>query len=603
MSEMQARLDYADAIADWFLDIGDAHILRGELEDGLKCSHIAANILCRQNRILSSARIESNFQSVARCLGERHGLRGATQHKSEQKETCLHVMTHALPLGGVTAMATRWMGNDQSGRVHSVALLAQEVPVPDQLLQAARATGGVVYRADPKESFLQRAVWLRNLTNELASFVVLHIDVCDVIAGVAFGIKGGPPVLLVNHSAHVFWTGASIADLIVNCRGSVLEGVWAATYRGTPRYATIPIPLPPNLSDSGKTRGLAKKKIGLPENSVVILTVGASFKYLPANGLDFIEVCESIIKELPDAYLLVVGLREDERWQSASRRSESRIRALGTLSQSQLAMIHEATDVYVEGFPFGTTTSLLEAGLNGIPVVLSPAECPPPYGTDGVAVDDVLERPASVAEYEQKVVLLGRSVAERERWGSKLRAAVIQHHTGLGWNQYLDNTMRKFPQQHLAYPAATPVRTPTVVHEYWSNFQIKWSWAYEETLENAVMHALSAGLHPRLTKTVRQGCRNFRSVRSHRTIPLPLLVLLCNFLLPFLPSAWAGKVFRLCAFLFRGFLFSRVRKRLVRLFRKTDEPGSAYKEYFQAPGHQELFLGSDPAVLKKQPQT
>jgi hypothetical protein len=595
MSEIQAKLDYAEAIADWFLDLSEAHILRGELEEGLQCIHIAANILCRQNRLLSSARIESNLQSVAHSLGENHGLRSAVQHKSEQTETCLHVITHALPLGGATAMATRWMGNDRSGGVHNVALLSQEVPVPDQLRQAARVTGGVIYTADPKESFLQRAVWLRNLANELASFVVLHIDVSDVIAGVAFGINGGPPVLLVNHAAHLFWTGASVTDLIVNCRGSALEAEWAETYRGTSRYATIPIPLPePSLSGSDKSlqKNEAKKKIGLPENSVVILTVGAAFKYLPANGLDFIEVCEHIIKELPEAHVLVVGLREDEHWQNASRRSGSRIRALGTLSQTQLATVQQATDIYIEGFPFGTTTSLLEAGLQGIPAILAPAECPPPYGTDGVAVDDVLERPASVAEYEEKVVLLGRSVADRERWGSKLRAAIIQHHTGSGWNQYLDSAIKKLPQQHLAYPPPTPVRTPTNVHEYWSSFLIKWSWAYEETLENAVMHAFSVGLRPRLTKRVNQACRDFRSIRSHCTVPLPLVALLCNFSV--LPAGWAGKPFWLCAFLFRRSLFSRVRKRFVRLFRKTHRPARAYQEYLQMPPHRELFLGKIP---------
>ena len=599
MSEIQTKLDYAEIIADWFVNLGADHILRGELENGLKCNYIAANILCRQNRILSCSGIELNLHSVARCLGPQHGLRGATPPKCGHSSTCLHVMSHALPLGGVTAMATRWIRNDQSGRIHSVALLAQELAVPEQLLQAARGTGGDVYTAEPGQSFLQRAVWLRNLASEVASFVILHIDVSDVIAGVAFGTSGGPPVMLVNHTAHVFWTGVSIADLILNCRGSVLEGVWAAKYRGTPRFATVPIPLldptliTPKKSPEFDRKSNHKTVIGLPEDCVVILTVGAYFKYLPANGLDFLNVCESIVKELPEAYLLLVGLSEDERWKSASRRSGGRIRALGILSQSQLAMIHEATDVYVEGFPFGTTTSLLEAGLKGIPVVLSPSECQPPYGSDGVALDDVLERPASVLEYKRKVILLARSLADRAYWGTKFRAAVTSHHTGKGWNQHLESVMQKIPQKHMVYPPSTPARTPTEVHEYWSNFLEEWNWGYEETLENALAQAISLGLYPRISKSFRKTCREFGVLRSRCTIPVPFLAIICNWILPLCPSLLAYKVFHITAFIFRRSLVPRVVNLIVRPFHKNRRRGSAYEEYRQVPGQRDFFAATD----------
>ena len=178
----------------------------------------------------------------------------------------------------------------------------------------------------------------------------------DVICGVAFGIDGGPPVLLVNHSAHIFWTGASIADLVVNCRGSALEGIWATAYRGIARYATVPIPLlgagsHPSTQAQAIVKREAKKRIGIPEDSIVILTVGASFKYLPLDGLDFVGVCESVLKELPGAFLLAVGVNDDPRWRAASARSGSRMRALGTIPQSRLGAIHNAADVYIEAFP------------------------------------------------------------------------------------------------------------------------------------------------------------------------------------------------------------------------------------------------------------
>jgi len=90
--------------------------------------------------------------------------------------------------------------------------------------------------------------------------------------------------------------------------------------------------------------------------------------------LDFLAVAEELLCQLPGAYILAVGVREDERWRAVSERTGSRLRALGR--QSQVSDYHDAADLYIEGFPFGSTTALLEAGLRGIPVILAPATCP-----------------------------------------------------------------------------------------------------------------------------------------------------------------------------------------------------------------------------------
>lgn len=610
MSDMQAKLDYADAIADWFLEIGQAHCLHGHLEEGLKCTHIAATILSRQNRNLSSACLESNIRFVASCLADRYNARRPGHIKTGQKEVCLHVLNEALPAGGLTAMAIRWMSADRNRRIHSVALLSQEIPIPDALLQAVGDTGGSIYTANQADEFLHRAVWLKNLANGLASYVILHIGVSDVICGVAFGTKDGPPVLLVNHTAHAFWTGASIADLVVNCRGSALEALWTSTHRGIPRHATVPIPLT-EPSDLASVRALApgikrdaKEMMGLPPDAVAIITVGAGFKYLSVGELDFVEVLESVLSQLPEVFLLAVGFDADERWSNASRRVGSRIRVLGALSQLQLAKVHEAADVYVEGFPFGTTTALLEAGLKGIPVVLAPVQCPPPYGTDGVAVDDVVERPRTLDEYKIKIIQLCKDPVERASQGKKIKDSVVRHHTGSGWGQYLENALKALPREHCVYPSMPSVRTPEAIHEYWAELMSKWSAGYEETLEHAVTRALSVGLRPRLTQAAREACVKYRSVRHHRTIPLPLLVFLCNVLFPALPTPWVNKIFRLLSFLYRGSVFSRARRRIVRLFGGTDGT-SGYEAYRQIRGCPELFRSAKDsvAVLEEQAET
>jgi len=586
MSKMQTKLDYADAIADWFLDICDRHIGKGDFENALKSAHVAATILCRQNRTLASPRIEAALHVVAEHLSHDISLPKVPAEKGD-KSVCLHVMDEALRAGGLTAMAIRWMRNDQSGRIHSVALLSQDVPIPDDLRDAVRTRRGNIYTADPAASFLQRARWLKKLAHETADYVILHIGVADVIAGVAFGADGGPPVMLVNHAAHIFWTGVSIADLVVNCRGSALETFWTSIYRDA-RCATVPIPLvdPNPFGDQSQRcradKREAKEAIGVPSDATVILTVGAWYKYLPVDGLDFVETMQGVVQEVPEAFLLVVGFHADSRWNQASARAGDRIRALGIVSQDQLAAIHQAADVYVEGFPVGSTSALLEAGLQGIPVVLGPSPSPPPYTTDGVALDNTLDRATSISDYKHKIVQLSRNHLERHSCGSGIRAAIGCHHTGDGWRQYLETALKMLPPRHSVRAAVTPVPTPVTVHEYWSAFVAQNNSKYEETLEHAVIRALQIGLRPRLTKTVMQACRDYSAVRRRLSMPLPLLFLLCNCLLPLLPLKLAQAAFRLSAFLCRPSALQRLRAHFHAILRGRAASRSWYEEYRNA---------------------
>jgi len=105
------------------------------------------------------------------------------------------------------------------------------------------------------------------------------------VTRLAFGVEGGPPVLMVNHSAHIFWAGSSIADLVINCRGSQLEESWTKVHRGIPRCATLPIPLPDSaatgIAVDDRKRDRAKERFGIPADAFVILTVGIHISIRP----------------------------------------------------------------------------------------------------------------------------------------------------------------------------------------------------------------------------------------------------------------------------------------------------------------------------------
>jgi hypothetical protein len=112
----------------------------------------------------------------------------------------LHVIDNALPFGGHTAMARRWITTGPENNVHSVALPDQHHPVPPALADAVCSSGGEIFQPEPNGSLLSRAIWLRKLASAKADRVVLHIGNDNVVAPAAFGVDGGPPVVFVDHS-------------------------------------------------------------------------------------------------------------------------------------------------------------------------------------------------------------------------------------------------------------------------------------------------------------------------------------------------------------------------------------------------------------------
>ncbi|MCI0390831.1 MAG: hypothetical protein MOB07_18955 [Acidobacteria bacterium] len=591
-------LDCRAALADCFLDLGDSCIRNQAYDDALKYIDLAISFFIAQNRDLSSSRIEASLRAIANLLPAEKEKANAKPIDPSRKPVCLHVLKEAFAFGGHTAMATRWMKLDSDDRIHSVVLLDQQLSPPDELVKAVSESGGEIFIADRELAPLRQAAWLRELARNLAAYVILHVDTSNLIASVAFGKEVGPPVLMVNHAAHIFWVGVSMPDVIVNCLGARLEEDWTKIHRGANNCATIPIPLLEARTfaqaepDLRERKSRAREIIGVPRESILIMTVGASYKYKPLGKIDFLKTCQDILEAVPDAFILAAGVIEDDRWRDASNKLGFRLRALGSLSQSEIALLHQASDLYIEGFPIGSVTALLESGLQGLPVVLAPAECPPPYSSDGVALDDTLERPDSLNRYKLEVVRLCGNPAERISAGLRLRNAILAHHTGAGWKRYLTTALQALPPGRRVYPIQAPVRTPPAIYEYWSEFEKTRSQNMSiQILEEQIFRAFSFGLRPKITPEMKRAWRNARRFRTGGVIPLHFLSLLCNYCLPLLPLPLARIIFRIVKFFFRGGLLGRAREKAGRMFRRADDSQSPEGQYRYLPEQSQWLSG------------
>lgn len=542
----RAGTEQLQAVADVLIAAAEGMIKAGEGEAAANLLQLAARALEGQSRWLASERMEQAIQALAATLPSA----ASTTRCQPARMRWLHVLNRALPYGGHTAMAARWMTSGEPGEIHDAVLLDQPEPVPDILARAVADTGGQVSVLDPASPILARAAELRHIVNAKGvTGVVLHVDTHDVIAALAFGVPGGPPVMIVNHAAHIFWAGGSCTDLVVNCRGSRLEAFWTSHHRGFKRHSIVPIPLvPPSATDLAsaakrgqETREQIRAELGLPAEACIILTVGDLYKYQPALGLDFIETCRRLLAARDDLVILGVGVLPNARWEDVARETGGRLRALGR--QTDVARFHRAADIYIEGFPFGSTTALLEAGLARMPVVLAPGECRPPFGTDGVAVDDTLRRLPDVAAYEREILHLVANRSAREELANAFHSSVLRHHTGKGWREYLRAAMAALPATHNVHRRLRPVETGVEDYAYWHDFRSAGNSPPGRWLDDYLLLCIRTGKRTRISKPLIEACEANRESRRGAAIPMPLLRLLCNVVMPMLPTPLARKAF------------------------------------------------------------
>jgi hypothetical protein len=382
----------------------------------------------------------------------------------------LHVMSIGYAVGGHSALLRRWVEADGSGDEHHLVLTSMSEFAVPELSAAIAQRGGRVSLLGDKPALMERARRLREIAWREADRVVLHSHMWDIVPAIAFGIPGGPPVLLLNHADHTFWVGAATADRIVNLRQSGED--LTIRYRGVERNFLLPIPLP-GPGDPvrlAQQREAMRRALGIPPRALVFLTIGAAFKYCAMGALDFLAMARRLLAALPEAYLLAVGpSAHSPDWAAATQALTPRLIALGP--QHPVAGYHAAADIYLEGFPFDSATALLEAAVAGLPVVCIPASAPLPFSAHHFPLS-VVAQPADVADYLTQALALSASPAMRLTKAASLRGAVVGLHCGEAWRRSLAELKLAVPDEHGLY-AIHPSELATELDRFWTEFLMR----------------------------------------------------------------------------------------------------------------------------------
>lgn len=429
----EARLAENAACFRRIVDDAERLAEQGRYDEACVQVFIAAfHAVARHSGIWASPRLERLLTRIAqRTLSEPPGRRAPAKIRH-----VMHVTTQVPTVGGLARMMERWIRTDAE-RMHSVVVTRQStMPLPDSIRDAVAQRHGRLHILDHgRGGLIERAQRLRDIAQE-ADLVVLHIHPFDIVPQLAFATPNRPPVAFLDHADHAFWLGTHITDVMVSMRRAGQRIM--IERRGIPpeRIALLPtIIAEPRRQLS---RQEAKRRICVPEDSVLLLSVARARKYVTVGGTSFADLHVSTLLEHPKAILLTVGPGKRDDWSDAVEQCGGRIVSLP--EQDDPSPYFEAADIYVDSFPFVSITSTLEAAGLGTPAVsLFPfGETSDVLGCNMPGLDGLLVTCTSRSAYEAELSRLITEEAYRHELGQALHRQISAHHLDHAWLEKLE---------------------------------------------------------------------------------------------------------------------------------------------------------------------
>ncbi len=446
LAAAQARFaDFNAAVAK-----AEALYKRGKLEQASVHAAIAAMTAVSPHAgFYVSPRLERMLVDIGRRTAKPTTYR---RQQGKMIRHVLHVVSEVLPVGGLTNMLTRWIAED-STRTHSIAAIHHRGELPQATRDAVAKTGGKIHRINRTPGF--QTAWaeeLRQLARQHDA-VVLCIYGQDPVAVMAFAEPAKlPPILYLNHGDHLFWLGASIADVVMNMRDEAQKLSIARRTIAPERNVVVPTMVSPAVRT--RSREDAKRALGMASDTILLMSAARGMKYRTVNGVTFAAPHVGLLKKYPKAQLLVVGAGERPDWQADCAAVEGRIQPLPETSDTYLYF--EAADIFVDSFPFVSSTSMMEAAGLEVPLVSRF------YGEPEARIFAInhpgIDKPTLHGATEQEYVAhLDRLIADpalREAKGKQARESVLHFHTPPSWLTFIERAYSLAEQLPPIDPAA-----------------------------------------------------------------------------------------------------------------------------------------------------
>jgi len=347
-----------------------------------------------------------------------------------------HLMTQAYEIGGHTKLVTRWIQNDDKHK-HNVLLLNQgTLPIPEQLKIAVSSSKGTINFIKQINGIIEKSQSILDSITKLDSdVVVLHIHPYDISVIPTLSKLENTPVIFLNHADHVFWVGGSVANVNACIRDSAIA--ISISRRHIPSNNNLVLPIPLTKAPLCKNRKELKESLGLV-GKTVLLSIASSYKYKPSSDKDFCKSLLPIIDAKSDTVLIVIGPSlEDKYWKHYHNLSDGRIIPLGI--KNDISDYYFVSDIYIDSIPFGSLTSVLDAGNRGIPTLfLSDPSTNLNFDYEYLKKHSAL-RADSINDLQKKLIFLIDNIEYRKTLGEKVKEEIVSHHCLPDWLNYLED--------------------------------------------------------------------------------------------------------------------------------------------------------------------
>jgi glycosyltransferase involved in cell wall biosynthesis len=398
---------------------------RGDDERTLRWLSLAAEIAWTAHPgRFADGRLEAVALRIGQRLQPAAAMAAAQAHdaaSTNERRRVLHVATTVYGVGGHTRLIENWIKSDNS-TLHSLVLLDQgEFGIPPGLAGLIADSGGELIALPASASLLGKAQRLRRIAQSGYDCLILHHHPNDVVPLVALAAAECPPVAVMNHADHVFWLGVSVADAVIEFRH---YGARLSRDRRSARQMLM-LPLPIELPSPPLDRAQARARLNIPDTEVMLLSIGQGYKYTPTKKHNFFHTLHQVLADNPTARLYVVGVSE-EQFSSFGVPYNDRFELLGFISDP--TAYEAAADIYLESFPYGSYTALIETIARGAcPVLMYSPQSHTDISRD-VSLNGLIESPADEADYVARVTALINDPEARAKLGQAAARQITSVH-------------------------------------------------------------------------------------------------------------------------------------------------------------------------------
>lgn len=363
-SSAQSRLLENHARFLSYVDSAEALLAERRLDEAAMQAVLAARVCVHTHAgLFGSKRLETLLHGIA---GEvcADGAQIERVKQTSDVRRVLHVATELTAIGGSPRLLSRWIDADTK-RKNSIALTSHDGAIPQHILDAVKDSGGTItLLAGQAGTQLCRARKLRELARGY-DLIVMHVHCEDEVPMIAFAKQQSlPPVLMLNHADHLFWFGASVAHSVLSLRQAAAD--ICVDRRGVSKERSLLLPTLVDPVERQLNRADVRAELGIAPDQVLLVSVARAAKYKNFEGQTFADRHVELLKKHPNAVLMVVGCGVREDWKPASEVVGGRI--IPFEPRNDVYRFLEAADIYVDSYPFVSSTSQMEAARYGLPI-------------------------------------------------------------------------------------------------------------------------------------------------------------------------------------------------------------------------------------------